>query len=287
MRKSEDVILKKKSISSYELIMFNLLPVAGAGLIDRIIMHPVDTIATTQQDKRLTLSNTVRTVFKSKGLSGFYVGFSQPFWWSVPIRIATYSTYLGVRDSLQASTTLTSTSIALIAGASSGCIESIVMCPSDGARTRETCNRNNVNNRGFLSTYRGFLPLLARTSIENTIALAGNDYMLKHLPDEISSNAITPYCTGTIAGMFSQVFAGPVDTVKTHVMNDIAREKNIFEHLSILRSEKSFFQGTSTKIIRTGIGTGLMLGTITLISNWVKSKTEKNEDKNMAYERAL
>lgn len=256
---------KKGDVDSNQIVQRHVIPVAAAALVDRAILHPFDTVATVQQYSNRGMRSSFKDIFHKHGFKGFYAGFLGPLVTAIPMRISIYTTYFVIRDhakdyypSISAGTTM------LLAGIISGVVETTIVCPSESYRTRKACQVDMRDMYKFNGLFRGYFPLLFRTTTENTIALAGSDIMLKTLPSDLRDKPFMPYLTGTISGMISQIVITPIDLVKTRVMSD-SQNRSISTHLGEIWKTKGFFKSAPSKLARMGLGNGLILGTIEVV----------------------
>jgi len=98
--------------------------------------------------------------------------------------------------------------------------------------------------------------------------------MLKELPDQLRHNHYMPFVTGTLSGMTAQFVITPIDLVKTRFMADYS-SKTILSHVKEVVKEGHLFRSAPSKMLRTGVGNGFMLGTMALVSKWVDQYHEK------------
>lgn len=256
-----------------ELVTKNLIPVSVAAVADRVIFHPIETVITARQDKGERIPQIIRGMF-SKGIKTFYPGYLPSIISSIPIRMSIYSTYLIVKEYGEKNTALSAMNIMLAGGVLSGIAEALILCPSESYRTRQILNVTVKNQLHPRILYSGFLPLVFRTSLENSICLIGSDLLIERMSDEQKKSHYTPYVTGLISGAASQVIGGPIDVLKTRVMKTVGQNIGIVENAKALLNEQGFFRSVGLRALRAGICNSMMLGTTAVVQKLMKNLDE-------------
>ena len=256
-----------------ELVTNNLIPVSVAAVTDRVIFHPMETVITARQDKGERIPKIIRGMF-SKGIKTFYPGYLPSIISSIPIRMSIYSTYHIVKEYGEKNTALSAMNIMLAGGVLSGIAEALILCPSESYRTRQILNVTVKNQFHPRTLYSGFLPLVFRTSLENSICLIGSDLLMERMNDEQKRSSYTPYVTGLISGAASQVIGGPIDVLKTRVMKTVGQNIGIVENAKALLNEQGFFRSVGLRALRAGICNSMMLGTTAVVQKLMKNLDE-------------
>jgi len=78
---------------------------------------------------------------------------------------------------------------------------------------------NIVKTEGFFKLWTGVVPNINRTAIINASEVATYDQITEKLHDTIKSTLLLNLVGGICAGLCSIIVGGPMDKVKTRVMN--------------------------------------------------------------------
>lgn len=271
----------KNETTQPQLITHNLIPVSTAAVLDRSIFHPMETVITIKQDTGERVPSIVKKL-QQQGAKSFYPGYFSSVISAIPIRTSIYSTYLIVKEECKKRTNLSEIQIMVSAGIFSGIAEALILCPAEAYRTRKALNVHSSNLNIVKKLYSGFLPLVSRTSLENTICLVGSDMLLGKIPEEKRDHAAATYLTGLASGVASQLVGGPIDVLKTRMMKEAGQDKSIKQHVSELLKERGFFRSVGLRALRAGICNSMMLGTISVVQELMnKVDVEKTEAGNL------
>lgn len=254
--------MKNEKLEFSNYLTKDIIPVSIAGVVDRLVLHPFDTIATTQQLHNIHFSTAVRKIMNGDGIRGYYRGMLAPLISAAPVRISTYSSYFIAHDILGKEFPKNPLLAIALAGMISGFTETTLVCPSECYRTMKT--HQQAVNFSPRKLFRGYTPLLFRTMIENTIAIAGSDLLKQALQEDVKNDVLSTYVTGTISGAASQFIITPIDLVKTKVMTDNHRS-SLSAHIRNVWLEGGIFKSAPSKMLRMGIGNGLILGTTSIL----------------------
>lgn len=249
-----------------DVIKYHIFPQATAGVLDRLIFHPWETVNTLKQDSTQGYGRIVKSYWQEKGLSGFYKGYLPNVAAAVPIRVSIFGTYSFVTEQGR-QTNYSPLTISLFAGALTGLIESTILCPVDAYRVRKTLPE--TAQLPFYPRYffKGYGSLLLRTSIENTICLLGTDMLMKLFTQENSTSVPwMRFICAMVAGAASQYVSTPFDNVKTRCMK--LPDSTYKQAISLLYKEggvSAFFRSAHAKAARAGVCNAMMIGTSKLI----------------------
>ena len=242
--------------------------ISVAAILDRLALHPIENIISTQQiGAYKPMQIIAKNIFNTQGISGFYSGMSKPLQLAIPYRLVMFSSYLYSKEYFIKQFNVNKAMASYFAGVVSGLCEAVVICPAESYRTRKLFKIDDAKKSYNLSLmYKGIFPLACRAMTSNSLTFSGSDIMLKNLPDKYSNDHRMPFITGLVAGGCSQFFAAPLDAWKTRVMKDTNDLPDI-KHLSSLFKEGALYNSLKTRIMRNGLGNGIMIGVIHLINN--------------------
>lgn len=252
--------------SPEQVIKYHVFPQATAGVLDRLIFHPWETVNTLKQDSGKPYGQIVRSFWQEQGFKGFYKGYLPNVAAAVPIRVSIFGTYSFVTEQGR-HTSYSPLTISLFAGALTGFFESTILCPVDAYRVRKTLPETAKLPFHPSYLFKGYGPLLLRTSVENTICLLGTELLMNIVTEENSpSMPLMRFVCALIAGAASQYVSTPFDNVKTRQMKMV--ESSFKEAVSSLYKEggvNTFFRSAHAKAARSGVCNAMMIGTSKLI----------------------
>lgn len=253
-------------VSMKNIVKYHIFPQAAAGVLDRIIFHPWETINTLKQDSVMGYRQIIRSYWRQHGLGGFYQGYLPNVAAAVPIRVSIFGTYSFVTEQGKY-TEYSPAAISVFAGMLTGLFESTILCPVDAYRVRKTLPETAklpFHPRYF---FKGYSSLLIKTSVENTICLLGADLLIKIFTDDNATPAsITRFFCALISGAASQYVSTPFDNVKTRKMKMVdSRYSEVIESLYKEGGFGTFFRSAHAKAGRAGVCNAMMIGTSKLI----------------------
>lgn len=247
-----------------------------AAVLDRVILHPVETVISVQQtDNYKPAFSVAKSIIYTDGLSGLYAGMLRPLQLAIPYRLVMFSSYLYAKEYFTEKLNGNVLIASYFAGIVSGFSEALTICPAENYRIQKIFKIDPGQNPYTIKImYKGFFPLACRAMTSNTLTFAGSDLMLRNLPKKWSEDHKAPFVAGALAGAASQFFAAPLDAWKTRVMRDTKNTPSI-DHLKTLFREGSLFNSLKTRIVRNGSGNGIMIGTIHLVNKLFDSHVKQ------------
>jgi solute carrier family 25 2-oxodicarboxylate transporter 21 len=193
-----------------------------------------------------------------------------------------------------------STGETVIAGASAGLIELLIMFPLDVVKTRMQLAAGSgqtlgilgslkgiVNEGGMSRLYRGILAPAIQEPIKRSAKFTCNDLFSKMLPDE---NIQSRFAAGCMAGMTECVAIAPFEVVKIRMQasNRLNSYKSV-PHCasSILKAEGplGFMSGIETALWRSGSWSGIYFSSIWYCKQGFLKLDEKNTSKSTVMAR--
>jgi solute carrier family 25 2-oxodicarboxylate transporter 21 len=184
----------------------------------------------------------------------------------------------------------------LLAGASAGLIELLIMFPLDVVKTRMQLVAGGASSAGVLGSlkaivkeggaarlYRGILAPAIQEPIKRSVKFTGNAMYSKWLPND---NLQSRVAAGTLAGVSECVFIAPTEVIKVRMQasNRVNSYKSVPHCFSeIVKNEGfvAFFKGMESAFWRQGMWNGAYFGAIW----WMKKgplaiADEKNAEKS-------
>jgi hypothetical protein len=202
----------------------SLISGAISGLVEVQTTHPIDVIKTKLQQSTLNINQTIKHIYKTHGLIGFYNGLIPRLIGIVPMRIVYwnsqyYSTkyYLTLNFSYQSSL--------ILGGLSGGILQTIIDNPIETIKTR-MINGSNLTTAIKLPYY-GFGATLLRNSIfavsmnyiSNKYKVSTNKYFLDLNTIVFDYSIILNFFIGAIGGLIGSVITQPFDYIKTQLQS--------------------------------------------------------------------
>jgi hypothetical protein len=254
-------------INLQDMMWKHIIPVATAGMIDRALFHPWETVITVKQDSGSSIRLILKDYLSSQrlGFAGLYKGYLPNIMAAIPIRVSIFGTYSLIKEQGQY-TTYSPTAISLGAGFTTGFLESTILCPVDAYRVRKTLKETAHESFHSRFLFKGYSSLLLRTSVENTICLLGTDLLMKQVSAEAQKHPATRYACAFFAGAASQLVSTPFDTIKTRKMK--CPDMTYGEACQSLWKEggaATFFRSAGTKAARAGVCNAMLIGTSVLL----------------------
>lgn len=256
--------LKKWGKDGHPFILKITVVPAVVALIEKIIMHPVDTLLTFQQKEKMRPKQAVKHIYNRYGSGGFYRGLTLPVLLSAPLGgVAVYGAYAALKDKLPQYTSFTKTQNFLLSAGLTGIFLSLLSTPIEAGRVRATFGIQATSKKYLNYYYRGFVPNTIKLAVSAMVMLGGTDVAKDQLerkklskPDDSSS----VFFLGLGMGLVGQIISTPIDVIKTKVMEDASARHTLFQHARQAFHERNIFTGLSTRIIRFGCQPAIMLG---------------------------
>lgn len=269
-------------------LLSKVLPIMIGTLFDRLLLNPLDNVIIHVQQNKKTALEATRFIFREEGLPGFYKGMLWPFILGLPARLSVFGSYYWIKNYKPIQKEYDEKKISVFAALISGILFSLIGGPAEAKRTRKINNvKLPISDLNYRAMYRGFLPLLLRNCIGNTLMLSGSDYILSKIDPVDKENTlnssneqslITPFFVGALTGGLSQVIVTPFDVIKTRMMSD-STFKPIQHHIKTIYHQHSFFASSTLRMCRIGLGSGVMIGSIKLTNNIMDKIVENNAQK--------
>jgi solute carrier family 25 (mitochondrial carnitine/acylcarnitine transporter), member 20/29 len=226
-----------------------------SGWIAIFVCYPFDNIRTRLQTEHfgLSLKDSVKQVYRTNGVLGFYKGFTAPFLAQGFYKAIIFGTNSFMTSKLDFLTNLNIRTF--LCGLTAGSVNAMIVAPvelirnqqllekkiiipgSEGSlRTTTTvtrCLQNIVSQNGFLGLYRGLSLTIARDGIGLGI------YFLtyKLLKENVGSESIlSRLFAGSCAGVMFWASVLPLDTMKSMIQSaDLTTQPRLREILSSFR----------------------------------------------------
>jgi len=265
---------------------------AVAGLIEVLVMYPLDVVKTRMQLEKGTQRRTVVGVFqniiKEEGFGRLYRGIISPILAEAPKRAIKFSTNdIYKKWFTNKTTNKLSYTGAGAAGALAGSTEAFANCPFEVVKVRMQAKENAgiykstgdavvkiAKQEGILTLYRGFEAQVWRNALWNGAYFACIPFVKASLwkPSSESSELFRNFLAGFIGGTIGTTLNTPLDVVKSRSQNLRGSPPWTITLLSQVYKEEGFralYKGYVPRILRLGPGGGIMLLAFDLISKWI------------------
>jgi hypothetical protein len=288
--KDVEQLNNKKYSKNYSLFVKAMVVPSCSSLLEKVSMHPIDTVLTVQQKNNITARKAIKAIYNEVGLLGFYRGMSYPLLFSTPFAaMLLYGSYAWFRDFFSHTAKLDPTKNLIATSISAGLLFSLISTPIEAKRVRDTFGiKSKYPKNKILYYYRGFVPNTIKMLSSTAIILSGTEILKKKLDDYSKTvhndalqkilNARHPYTAflgGFILGGVAQIISTPLDVVKTKVMCDYeenSRRLSNWQQLTRVYKERSLFRGLTTRIVRLGGHSGIMLGFMQMLNDSLLEK---------------
>jgi len=255
---------------------------AAAGLVEVLIMYPLDVVKTRLQlqkgtGKYTSVLQTFRTIAKEEGPLNLYRGILSPIMAEAPKRAVKFAANEQYKPMFADKEGRLSNKGAAYAGACAGATEAVINCPFEVVKIRlqapETLNtyKNTLDalikitrGEGMWTLYSGFEAQIWRNVVWNS-AYFGTISLTKQSmwkPESKPSEMFRNFVAGFIAGTFATTLNTPLDVVKSRLQNMKGKKMWSIPALLKVYQEEGFqalYKGYIPRILRLGPGGGIML----------------------------
>jgi hypothetical protein len=199
-----------------------------SGWASILVCYPFDNIRTRMQTEHFGLSvqNSIKQVYSSSGLRGFYKGFSAPFMAQGLYKAVIFGTNSYISSHLSF---LNSSVSSFISGMVAGAVNAFIVSPVELIRNQQLldkskqqahttvfqCLRNIISQRGYLGLYRGLSMTIARDGLGLGIYFLTYKLLRERLEDSIPSRLVA----GSCAGIMFWASVLPLDTLKSMIQS--------------------------------------------------------------------
>eukprot|EP01122_Echinamoeba_exundans_P018002 TRINITY_DN992_c0_g1_i1.p1 TRINITY_DN992_c0_g1~~TRINITY_DN992_c0_g1_i1.p1 ORF type:complete len:298 (+),score=100.61 TRINITY_DN992_c0_g1_i1:49-942(+) len=262
---------------------------AVAGVVECLIMYPLDVVKTLQQLKVGKGAGTFTLLFDliKREKFGIYRGIIAPLLMEAPKRAIkfaaseTYKPYLGPTG----------------AGLGAGITEAFVVVPFELVKIRMQARENVgryansmdavvkiAQQEGPLTFYKGLESTLWRNGVWNA-AYFGTIHRIKEaIPVAQDKPALTSardFAAGVVAGTLATTLNTPFDVAKSRIQNTADKAGWTVPTVAKIASTEgaaALYKGYLPKVLRLGPGGGIMLAAFEFTANWIrKRKANKNQ----------
>jgi len=265
---------------------------AVAGLIEVLVMYPLDVVKTRLQlekgTQRRSIIGIFRSIIKEEGPTRLYRGIISPILAEAPKRAIKFSTNdLYKKWFTNKTTKKLSYSGAGAAGALAGTTEAFANCPFEVVKVRMQAKENAgiykstgdatlqiFRQEGVLALYRGFEAQVWRNAVWNGAYFACIPFVKANLwePKTEGSESLRNFIAGFIGGTIGTSLNTPLDVVKSRSQNLRGSPQWTIILLAKLYKEEGFramYKGYVPRILRLGPGGGIMLLAFDFISKLI------------------
>lgn len=199
-----------------------------SGWASILVCYPFDNIRTRMQTEHFGLSvrDSIKQVYRTSGLRGFYKGFTAPFMAQGLYKAVIFGTNSFVSSKLSlANASLSS----FISGMAAGAVNAFIVSPVELIRNQQLlnkskqqsqatilqCLRSIISQNGYLGLYRGLAMTIARDGTGLGIYFLTYKLLRERLGDSIPSRLLA----GSCAGIMFWAAVLPVDTLKSMIQS--------------------------------------------------------------------
>jgi len=265
---------------------------ASAGLIEVLIMYPLDVVKTRLQLSKSTTQKgvvgTIQTIIKEEGAATLYRGIISPILAEAPKRAIKFSTNEQYKKILtNKKTHKLSYTGASTAGALAGATEAFANCPFEVVKVRMQAKENAgiykttldatvkiAQQEGIMALYKGFEAQVWRNALWNGAYFACIPFVKANMwePKSKGSESFRNFLAGFIGGTIGTTLNTPLDVVKSRTQNLRGTpDWTIVAVIKLYREEgfKAMYKGYVPRILRLGPGGGIMLLAFDLVSKLI------------------
>jgi len=268
---------KSKHSEKYPLL--SALAGGITGAIEISITFPTEYIKTVMQlyphlNKKGTL-NVIKETYSSKGIFGFYRGYTALIFFSVPKNYVRFGTNMSVKKHIfDGKDTKLNT---FLAGLAAGTAEAlIVVTPQETLKTKLIHDKLSDNPKyrglfhgvatiwkahGFSGIYKGAIPTVLRQSTNQGSRFLIHGETKKLLENKVNSAIVKDFVSGGFAGICSVLINNPIDVCKTQLQGLEAQKytgtidclQKTFKNEGFL----GFYKGVTPRMLRVGLDVAL------------------------------
>lgn len=221
-----------------------------AGIIESIIMQPIDTIKVLKQSNQYNGLKNIDRKILYKGLTPFTSQMFVKYF----LRFTAFEIFRSNSDKIHEN---------FRAGVLAGFTESLLITPFELVKTQLQTSKKNtptivikeiLKEKGIKGLYRGFLSTCMRQSTNQGINFSLYYYLRKKYISESEKPSILKICSiVSLSSSIGPIITSPLDTIKTRFMNPNYLYNSIYESISdIYRKEdiRGFYKGLEYRLLR-------------------------------------
>jgi len=272
----------------------NVVAGASAGLVEVLIMYPLDVVKTRMQlqkgqGKYNTILNTLSTIVKEEGPGNLYRGIIAPITAEAPKRAVKFAGNELFKPFFQNKQGKISNLGAAGAGALAGATEAFINTPFEVVKVRMISPDalglykstgdavgKIIKQEGPLALYKGFEAQMTRNAIWNGTYFGVINFTKQILwtPKDKASEIWRNFTAGFIAGTLATTLNTPFDVVKSRLQNARSGERPwSFTGVANVYKEEGFralYKGFAPRVLRLGPGGGIMLLAFDFVAGLLK-----------------
>lgn len=240
-----------------------------AGVVESIIMQPVDTIKVLKQSNQF---NGFKSYTNNGNFLTLYRGF-YPFLTGMTVKYGIrFSVISNIKDKF--SKDENSLLVNFSSGVVSGFTETLFTNPFDLVKTREQTNKyvkgyyNNIldiyKDKGLRGFYRGYLSMGLRQSINQSLNISVY-YQIRNY-ENYEPTPLNTALLGMVSGSMGPIVNNSFDVIKTRYQNKKYNYKSMLSACKdIIKNEGIVFlftSGLGLRIIRVGLGQSIVFSIV-------------------------
>uniref|UniRef100_A0AAZ3Q775 Mitochondrial 2-oxodicarboxylate carrier n=1 Tax=Oncorhynchus tshawytscha TaxID=74940 RepID=A0AAZ3Q775_ONCTS len=254
----------------------------SAGLVEILLMHPLDVVKTRFQIQRGTsdphnyksLADCFRTVFRNEGIYGFYKGILPPILAETPKRAVKALSVAGLGSGLTEALVVNPFEVVKVGLQANR--DSFQVQPSTFAQARNIINADGFGLRGL---NKGLTSTLGRHGVFNMIYFGFYFNVKDAIPasQDPTMEFLRKFAIGLASGTISSCVNIPFDVAKSRIQapQPIPGEikyRTCFQTMGLVYREEGYlalYKGLVPKIMRLGPGGAVMLLVYEYVSGWL------------------
>jgi len=270
----------------------NLVAGGLAGVVECLVMYPLDVVKTVQQLKVGQGEGTFKImldIFRREKF-GIYRGIGAPLLMETPKRAIKFTANNTFKPLFSSKDNKLSLAGAAAAGSCAGMTEAVVVVPfelvkirmqdrSNAARYANTMDavKKIMSQEGPLSFYKGFESTLWRNAVWNATYFGMIHFINTSSPAEGDWKQgkrlmFRNFMIGAVSGALATTFNTPFDVVKSRFQNSAQAAPWTWTALLKVLSEegpRALWKGYAPKVLRLGPGGGILLVVHQTVANWL------------------
>uniref|UniRef100_A0A8C7FWV0 Mitochondrial 2-oxodicarboxylate carrier n=1 Tax=Oncorhynchus kisutch TaxID=8019 RepID=A0A8C7FWV0_ONCKI len=254
----------------------------SAGLVEILLMHPLDVVKTRFQIQRGTsdphnyksLADCFRTVFRNEGIYGFYKGILPPILAETPKRAVKALSVAGLGSGLTEALVVNPFEVVKVGLQANR--DSFQVQPSTFSQARNIINADGFGLRGL---NKGLTSTLGRHGVFNMIYFGFYFNVKDAIPasQDPTLEFLRKFAIGLASGTISSCVNIPFDVAKSRIQapQPIPGEikyRTCFQTMGLVYREEGYlalYKGLVPKIMRLGPGGAVMLLVYEYVSGWL------------------
>lgn len=292
---NNNVVVQQKHHPAPLTFWENLIAGGSAGIIECMIMYPLDVVKTLQQLEVGKGQGTFKVLIDliKKEKLGIYRGIISPLLMETPKRAIKFTGFATFKPFFQDKNGHVSLHGAMISGSAAGMTEAFVVVPFELVKIRMQARENLgkytntldavqkiFRQEGGMAFYRGFESTLWRNGVWNATYFGIIHYLKEiYQPSEPWRsgwrNKVRNFFAGMIGGIVATTLNTPFDVVKSRFQNTPGKPPGTWTSLiKVYKNEgyRALWKGYVPKVLRLGPGGGILFLVFDGVSDYFRKR---------------